>query len=360
MLLRLRFVKLTLIQRLFFLVYFYFYLTPQRPFSSLYTVVKYILACLYSQKKPLYLFLSDLSESFCSSHLMMGLLCLCLCSSTTRSSYQYGACITSAPTTTACVASSPKTWRTCQQVQTHNDMPETRTTLKALLFYWAVLKRAWWYSCVCVFVCLENLDYFEKHRWPPVWYLKEDDHYQRARKEREKEDYLYLRRQGKRKWVLWNLPSSPTNPSSSSSSASPSSSSAIIWTPAVVAKTFWPVTKMEEGVSTCSPGTAIFCPKAPCKVLYVYHSSSLKAQSMSSAIHTEMLVCQMRCVSFIRGGSVWPYSCSFENSIWVPRTLLHLILGISNEIRDYVLYLTPLIFLSWNSSKLSCNRSSLV
>ncbi|XP_076140673.1 rho-related BTB domain-containing protein 2 [Alosa pseudoharengus] len=71
----------------------------------------------------------------------------------------------------------------------------------------------------------ENLDYFEKHRWPPVWYLKEDDHYQRARKEREKEDYLYQRRQSKRKWVLWNLPS-PTNPSSSS--ASSSSSSAII------------------------------------------------------------------------------------------------------------------------------------
>ncbi|KAI7793520.1 putative rho-related BTB domain-containing protein 2, partial [Triplophysa rosa] len=66
----------------------------------------------------------------------------------------------------------------------------------------------------------ENQEYFEKHRWPPVWYLKEDDHYQRARKEREKEDFLSQKRQGKRKWVLWNLPPAPSNPSSSSSGSS--------------------------------------------------------------------------------------------------------------------------------------------
>ncbi|XP_030631948.1 rho-related BTB domain-containing protein 2 [Chanos chanos] len=71
--------------------------------------------------------------------------------------------------------------------------------------------------------CSENQDYFEKHRWPPVWYLKEDDHYQRARKEREKEDYLYQKRQCKRKWFLWNLPSSP----SSNSPSSPGSSAVI-------------------------------------------------------------------------------------------------------------------------------------
>uniref|UniRef100_A0AAY4ATS6 Rho-related BTB domain-containing protein 1 n=1 Tax=Denticeps clupeoides TaxID=299321 RepID=A0AAY4ATS6_9TELE len=67
----------------------------------------------------------------------------------------------------------------------------------------------------------ENQEYFEKHRWPPVWYLKEDDHYQRSRKEREKEDYLYQKRQCKRKWLFWNLPSSPSSnsPSSSGSSA---------------------------------------------------------------------------------------------------------------------------------------------
>ncbi|XP_048835999.1 rho-related BTB domain-containing protein 2-like isoform X1 [Brienomyrus brachyistius] len=67
----------------------------------------------------------------------------------------------------------------------------------------------------------ENQEYFEKHRWPPVWYLKEDDHYQRARKEREKEDFLYQKRQCKRKWLFWNLPSSP-------SSSSPSGSSAVV------------------------------------------------------------------------------------------------------------------------------------
>lgn len=65
----------------------------------------------------------------------------------------------------------------------------------------------------------ENQEYFEKHRWPPVWYLKEDDHYQRARKERDKEDYLYQRRQCKRKWLFWNLPASPNSNSPSSGSS---------------------------------------------------------------------------------------------------------------------------------------------
>lgn len=74
-----------------------------------------------------------------------------------------------------------------------------------------------------VYSAAENQDYFEKHRWPPVWYLKEDDHYQRARKERDKEDYLYQRRQCKRKWLFWNLPSSPNSNSPSSGS------SAVIW-----------------------------------------------------------------------------------------------------------------------------------
>uniref|UniRef100_H3B5D5 Rho-related BTB domain-containing protein 1 n=1 Tax=Latimeria chalumnae TaxID=7897 RepID=H3B5D5_LATCH len=65
----------------------------------------------------------------------------------------------------------------------------------------------------------ENQEYFEKHRWPPVWYLKEEDHYQRAKKEREKEDYLYQKRQSKRKWLFWNSPSTSSSPSASSSSA---------------------------------------------------------------------------------------------------------------------------------------------
>ncbi len=79
------------------------------------------------------------------------------------------------------------------------------------------------YACSSAFS--ENQEYFEKQRWPPVWYLKEDDHYQRARKEREKEDFLSQKRQNKRKWLLWNLPPSPSNPSASSSSGS----SAVIW-----------------------------------------------------------------------------------------------------------------------------------
>ncbi|XP_044293245.1 rho-related BTB domain-containing protein 2 isoform X2 [Varanus komodoensis] len=77
----------------------------------------------------------------------------------------------------------------------------------------------------------ENQDYFEKHRWPPVWYLKEEDHYQRARKEREKEDYLHQKRQPKRRWLFWNASSPSQSPSSSvatASSSSSSSSSAVV------------------------------------------------------------------------------------------------------------------------------------
>ncbi|KAI4572851.1 hypothetical protein MJG53_012689 [Ovis ammon polii x Ovis aries] len=72
----------------------------------------------------------------------------------------------------------------------------------------------------------ENQQCFEKHWWPPVWYLEEEDHYQRARKEREKEDYLHLKRQPKRRWLFWNSPSSASP--SAASSASPSSSSAVV------------------------------------------------------------------------------------------------------------------------------------
>ncbi|KAG8435575.1 hypothetical protein GDO86_013493 [Hymenochirus boettgeri] len=51
---------------------------------------------------------------------------------------------------------------------------------------------------------LENQDYFERHRWPPVWYLKEEDHYQRVKKEREKEDHTLHKHRSKRKWCFWN------------------------------------------------------------------------------------------------------------------------------------------------------------
>ncbi|XP_070621760.1 rho-related BTB domain-containing protein 2 isoform X2 [Erythrolamprus reginae] len=74
----------------------------------------------------------------------------------------------------------------------------------------------------------ENQDYFEKHRWPPVWYLKEEDHFQRARKEREKEDYLHQKRQPKRRWLFWNASSPSSAATASSSSSSSSSSSAVV------------------------------------------------------------------------------------------------------------------------------------
>ncbi|XP_069473791.1 rho-related BTB domain-containing protein 2 isoform X1 [Ambystoma mexicanum] len=78
---------------------------------------------------------------------------------------------------------------------------------------------------------VENQEYFEKHRWPPVWYLKEEDHFQRARKERQKEDYLHQKRQPKKRWLFWNAgssPSSPSTPSAASSSSSSSSSQAVV------------------------------------------------------------------------------------------------------------------------------------
>ena len=54
----------------------------------------------------------------------------------------------------------------------------------------------------------ENQRYFEQHRWPPVWYLKEEDHYRRARKEREKEDLVANKHQNRRRWCFWST--SPT------------------------------------------------------------------------------------------------------------------------------------------------------
>ncbi|XP_041125020.1 rho-related BTB domain-containing protein 1-like isoform X1 [Polyodon spathula] len=53
----------------------------------------------------------------------------------------------------------------------------------------------------------ENQEYFEKHRWPPVWYLKEEDHYQRVKKEREKEDVVLNKHHSRRKWCFWSTSS---------------------------------------------------------------------------------------------------------------------------------------------------------
>lgn len=98
--------------------------------------------------------------------------------------------------------------------------------LKSFFFFFFAVCQASFISVIKLVVAIlfcfaENQEHFEKHRWPPVWYLKEEDHYQRARKEREKEDYLYQKRQCKRKWLFWHLPSSPSSnsPSSAGSSA---------------------------------------------------------------------------------------------------------------------------------------------
>ncbi|XP_019352241.1 rho-related BTB domain-containing protein 1 isoform X2 [Alligator mississippiensis] len=50
----------------------------------------------------------------------------------------------------------------------------------------------------------DNQEYFERHRWPPVWYLKEEDHYQRVKKEREQEDTAQNKHHSKRKWCFRN------------------------------------------------------------------------------------------------------------------------------------------------------------
>ncbi|XP_075391256.1 rho-related BTB domain-containing protein 1 isoform X1 [Tenrec ecaudatus] len=50
----------------------------------------------------------------------------------------------------------------------------------------------------------DNREYFERHRWPPVWYLKEEDHYQRVRREREKEAIALHKHHSRRKWCFWN------------------------------------------------------------------------------------------------------------------------------------------------------------
>ncbi|XP_078390977.1 rho-related BTB domain-containing protein 1-like isoform X2 [Cetorhinus maximus] len=49
----------------------------------------------------------------------------------------------------------------------------------------------------------ENKRHFEKWRWPPVWYLKAEDCYNRTRKEREREGELLHEQRSKRKWSFW-------------------------------------------------------------------------------------------------------------------------------------------------------------
>lgn len=62
-------------------------------------------------------------------------------------------------------------------------------------------------------VSLENKSHFERFRWPPVWYLKEEDRYLRCKKEREKEEELIRKQHSKNKWCFWRPPSSSSSSS---------------------------------------------------------------------------------------------------------------------------------------------------
>ncbi|XP_060103214.1 rho-related BTB domain-containing protein 2-like [Heteronotia binoei] len=49
----------------------------------------------------------------------------------------------------------------------------------------------------------ENQAHFERHRWPPVWYLKEEDRYLRSQKERELEEEALRKQHPRSKWCFW-------------------------------------------------------------------------------------------------------------------------------------------------------------
>uniref|UniRef100_A0A8B9C8B3 BTB domain-containing protein n=1 Tax=Anser brachyrhynchus TaxID=132585 RepID=A0A8B9C8B3_9AVES len=53
------------------------------------------------------------------------------------------------------------------------------------------------------FMSPENQAHFERHRWPPVWYLKEEDLYLRSKKEREREEQLQRKQHTRSKWCFW-------------------------------------------------------------------------------------------------------------------------------------------------------------
>ncbi|XP_039615007.1 rho related BTB domain containing 4 isoform X1 [Polypterus senegalus] len=49
----------------------------------------------------------------------------------------------------------------------------------------------------------ENQQHFEKHRWPPIWFLKEEDRYLRSQKERDREEETLRKQRTKRGWCFW-------------------------------------------------------------------------------------------------------------------------------------------------------------
>ncbi|XP_031426319.1 rho related BTB domain containing 4 isoform X1 [Clupea harengus] len=57
----------------------------------------------------------------------------------------------------------------------------------------------------------ENQKHFEKQRWPPVWFLKEEDRYKRSQKEREREEELLRKQNTKRGWCFWKHPAPSTS-----------------------------------------------------------------------------------------------------------------------------------------------------
>uniref|UniRef100_A0A673M0A3 Rho-related BTB domain-containing protein 1 n=1 Tax=Sinocyclocheilus rhinocerous TaxID=307959 RepID=A0A673M0A3_9TELE len=63
----------------------------------------------------------------------------------------------------------------------------------------------------------ENQKHFEKHRWPPVWFLKEEDRYLRSQKEREREEEILRKQHTKRGWVFLHSSFQPPLYSSPSS-----------------------------------------------------------------------------------------------------------------------------------------------
>ncbi|KAI1238071.1 hypothetical protein IHE44_0012782 [Lamprotornis superbus] len=106
--------------------------------------------------------------------------------STTPVNWLRGACTTSAPTTTA----------SCPQVRGGHGVGGTGRG-----------------SPLCPeprHVPAENQAHFERHRWPPVWYLKEEDLYLRSKKEREREEQLQRKQHPRSKWCFWR-PSPPVS-----------------------------------------------------------------------------------------------------------------------------------------------------
>lgn len=142
----------------------------------------------------------------------------------------------------------------------------------------------------------ENQEYFEKHRWPPVWYLKEDDHYQRARKERDKEDYLYQRRQCKRKWLFWNLPSSPNSNSPSSGS------SAVIW----------PSGKAGSTLECINVGVSCTRTHKRRRALLSRYAPIIQAHSFSSCLFASAV--KRHLLQVCKVSSVWQLQASFVPS----------------------------------------------